>query len=114
MRTFLALVIVLCVVCGLYLLQGPDFWWPDRGDPSHATRLTGLSSRLLGLALLTTASLGWMAARQAGHRAGRAASRAWQITYFLLLVTVIGLVSVALQLGEHGPNPESRAHSSPR
>ncbi|MGL1834052.1 hypothetical protein ACKVEX_10625 [Rhodocyclaceae bacterium SMB388] len=114
MRTFQAFVIILCLIGGLYLLQGPEFYWPDRGDPSHATHLAGWSSRLLGLALLTTAGLGVMIARQAGRADGKAAPRAWQLRFFVLLMLVIGLINAAFQLGEHGPNPESRRYVEPR
>ncbi len=110
MRTFQAFVIILCLIGGLYLLQGPEFYWPDRRDPSQATFLSGLSSQLLGLALLTTAGLGLMAGRQAGRADGRAASRNWQLCFFVLLMTVIGLITAAFHLGEYGPNPESSAH----
>lgn len=110
MRTFLAFVIVLCVFAGLYLLPGPDFYWPDRHDPSQALYLTGLSSRLLGLALLATAWLGIMAARQASASPGRAAPRRWQYHFFGLTLLVLALVSAAFHLAEPGPNPEARAH----
>lgn len=108
MRTFLAFAIVLCVIGGLYLLPGPDFYWPDRRDPSQALYLTGVSSRLLGAALLLTACLGVMAVRQAGRSTGRAAPRRWQYRFFVLTMLVLALVSTAFHLAEPGPNPESR------
>lgn len=112
MRTFLAFVIVLCLIGGLYLLKGPDFYWPDRGDPSQALFLSGLSSQLLGAALLTIAGLGVMAARQASRSAGKAASQHWQVRFFVLTMLALALISTAFHLAEPGPNPESRKHSS--
>lgn len=114
MRTFLAFVIVLCVIAGLYLLQGPDFYWPQRHDPSQALYLTGIASRLLGAALLLTAWLGVMAARQASRSAGRAAPRHWQHRFFALTMLVLVLISAAFHLAEPGPNPESRVHAGQR
>lgn len=110
MRTFLAFVIVLCLIGGLYLLQGPDFYWPDRRDPSHAAYLSGTASRLLGLALLLIAGLGVMAARQASRGTGRAAPRGWQIRFFVLTMLALGLIATAFQMSDYGPNPESRQH----
>lgn len=114
MRTFQAFVILLCLIGGLYLLQGPEFYWPDRWDPSYATHLDGVSSQLLGLGLLTTAGLGIMIIRQASTANGRAAPKHWQWRFFLLLMLVIGLINAAFHLGEYGPNPESRRFSQPR
>ncbi len=114
MRTFQAFVIILCLIGGLYLLQGPEFYWPDRFDPSYATHLDGLSSRLLGLALLTTAGLGFMIIRQASNAQGTAAPKRWQWRFFLLLMLVIGLINAAFHLGTYGPNPESRRYSETR
>jgi len=111
MRTFLAFVVVLCLVAGLYLFQGPDFYWPDRNDPSHAIFFSGLSSRLLGAALLLVAALGLMAARQASSAGGKAASRSWQWAFFALTMLVLALIGTAFQLGDYGPNPESRQYS---
>jgi hypothetical protein len=111
MRTFLAFVIVMCFIGGVYLLQGPDFYWPERGNPSQALFLSGVSSRLLGAALLIIAALGVMAARQAAHSAGKAASPSWQVRFFALTMLALALISIAFYLGEPGPNPESRAHS---
>lgn len=108
MRTFQALVIVMCVTGGLWMLGGPAFFWPDRGDPTQGVLLHGLSTQLLGAGLLTVAVLGLMASRQAGRGDGRAAPRAWQIRYFVLLMSALGLISAALNTGERGPNPESR------
>ena len=113
MRTFLAFVILLCVVAGLYLIQGPEFWWPDRRNPSCAIRLDGLASQLLGLALLITAGLGVTAARQASRADGRAASRRWQWGFFVATLIVLGLLATAAGLGEYGPNPEARTTPPP-
>ena len=110
MRTFLAFVIVLCLIGGLYLLQGPDFYWPDRRDPSYAAYLSGRASQLLGLALLLIAGLGVMATRQAARGTGRAAPRDWQIRFFILTMLALGLIASAFQMSEYGPNPESRQH----
>jgi len=111
MRTFLAFVIMLCLVGGVYLLQGPAFFWPDRLDPSRGVFLSGLSSQLLGAGLLLISGLGVMAAKQAGKGTGRAATPRWQLAYFLLLVTALALLSGAFMVGEIGPNPDWRAPS---
>lgn len=111
MRTFLAFVIVLCVAGGLYLSQGPDFYWPDRHNPSYAIFFSGLSSRLLGAALLLIAALGVIAARQASNAGGKAAPRTWQRAFFALILLVLALIGTAFQLGDYGPNPESRQYS---
>lgn len=108
MRTFQALVIVMCLTGGLWMLRGPAFFWPDRGAPSQGVFLHGVSSQLLGTALLIVAGLGVMAARQAGRGDGRAAPRAWQVRYFILILCALGLISAAFTIGERGPNPESR------
>jgi hypothetical protein len=110
-RTFLAFVIVLCLIGGLYLLQGPDFYWPDRRDPSYAAYLSGTASRLLGLALLLIAGLGVMAAHQASRATGRAAPRGWQIRFFVLTMLALALIATAFQMSEYGTNPESRRHA---
>jgi hypothetical protein len=107
MRTFLALAMVLCLLGGAYLLQGPSFFWPDRRDPSVGVMLGGLSSQLLGAGLLLVAAVGMMAVRQGGRGDGRAASQRWQIVYFILIVTALGLIGSAFMLGEPGPNPEA-------
>ncbi len=114
MRTFQAFVIVLCLIGGFYLLRGPEFFWPDRWDASQGVMLGGTSARLLGMALLTVAGLGLMAARQAGRGDGRAAPRHWQWRFFALLVLTLVLISTALHLGERGPNPDWRAPSVER
>lgn len=112
MRTFQALVIVMCLTGGLWMLRGPTFFWPDRGDPSQGVLLQGLSSQLLGAGLLTVATLGVMASRQAGRGDGRAAPRAWQIRYFVLIMCALGLISAAFTIGERGPNPDSRPRTT--
>ncbi|WP_332675696.1 hypothetical protein [Aromatoleum sp.] len=111
MRTFLALTIVLCTVGGLYLLQGPVFFWPDRFDPSQGVALGGTSSQLLGAGLLVIGAVGVMAARQAARSPSRPATRRWQLRYFLLIVVALGLVSAAFTTGERGPNPDWRPPS---
>lgn len=108
MRTFLALVMVMCLIGGAWLLRGPTFFWPDRHDPAQGVQLHGLSSQLLGAGLLIVAGLGWMASRQAGRGDGRAAPRAWQLRYFVLILCALGLISAAFTLGERGPNPDTR------
>lgn len=113
MRTFIAFAIVLCLVGGSWLLQGPAFFWPDRLDPSQGVFLDGLSSQLLGAGLLAIAGIGVMAARQAARGSSRAAPRAWQLRYFLLILLALGLVSAAFRLGERGPNPDWRAPGNP-
>jgi hypothetical protein len=109
MRTYIAFTIVLCLLGGAWLLQGPDFFWPDRLDPSQGVLLGGLSSQLLGAGLLTIAGIGAMAIRQAARGAVGTASQGWQMRYFLLIVLALGLVSAAFTLGERGPNPDWRA-----
>jgi hypothetical protein len=69
--------------------------------------LGGLSSQLLGAGLLLVAAVGMMAVRQGGRGDGRAASQRWQIVYFILIVTALGLIGSAFMLGEPGPNPEA-------
>ncbi|HRD35010.1 MAG TPA: hypothetical protein PLR02_12220 [Rhodocyclaceae bacterium] len=113
MRTFQALVIVICLTGGVWMLGGPVFFWPDRGNPSQGVLLQGLSSRLLGTALLIIAALGVMASRQAGRGDGRAAPRAWQVRYFILIMCALGLISAAFTTGERGPNPDSRPRALP-
>jgi len=83
MRTFIAFAIVLCLVGGSWLLQGPAFFWPDRLDPSQGVFLDGLSSQLLGAGLLAIAGIGVMAARQAARGSCRAAPRPRQAPYLL-------------------------------
>lgn len=112
MRTFQALVIVICLTGGLWMLRGPAFFWPDRGDPSQGVFLQGFSSQLLGAGLLIVAALGVMASRQAGRGDGRAAPHAWQVRYFVLIMSALGLISAALSTGERGHNPDSRARVS--
>lgn len=112
MRTLIAFTIVLCVFGGIYLLQGPAFFWPDRFDPSQGVFLGGLSSQLLGAGLLTIAGIGVMAIRQAIRGPVGTASQRWQIRYFLLLLLALALVSTAFALGERGANPDWRTPGS--
>lgn len=114
MRTFLALTIVLCIVGGLYLLQGSAFFWPDRFDPSQGVSLGGISSQLLGAGLLFIGAIGLIAARQASRSPSQPATRRWQLGYFVLILVALGLVSAAFTLGERGPNPDWRAPSGAR
>ncbi|MCK9984919.1 MAG: hypothetical protein AzoDbin1_01391 [Azoarcus sp.] len=109
MRTFIAFTIVLCTVGGLWLLQGPAFFWPDRFDPSQGVFLGGFTSQLLGGGLLAIAAAGLMAIAQARRGRVGTASQGWQIRYFVLILLAIGLVSAAFNLGERGPNPDWRA-----
>lgn len=112
MRSFLAFAIVLCVLGGLYLLTGPEFFVPDRWDPSRGVLLVGLSSRLLGAGLLAAAWAGVTVTRQAGKGEGKAPSQRWQWRFFLLQVLALGLMSAAMFAGERGPNPEWRPKDS--
>ncbi|MBA4743194.1 MAG: hypothetical protein H2060_10875 [Azoarcus sp.] len=107
MRLFLAFAIVLCIAGGAWLVQGHDFYWPARGDPSLALHLSGSGARLLGAALFVMAGLGAMAVLQA--RRGRPAGQAWQITYFALAMLVVALIGSAIWNGEVVPNPEASA-----
>lgn len=109
MRSLIAFTLVLCLVGGLWLLQGPDFFWPDRFDPSQGVFLGGLSAQLLGAGLLTIAAAGGMAIAQAARGRVGTAPQDWQVRYFLLIVLAIGFVSAAFSLGERGPNPDWRA-----
>lgn len=114
MRTFLALTIVLCIVGGVYLLQGPAFFWPDRFDPSQGVSLGGTSSQLLGAGLLVIAALGLIAARRASRSPSQPPTPHWQLGYFVLILVALGLVSAAFTLGERGPNPDWRTPSGTR
>ena len=107
MRLFLAFAILLCIAGGAWLVQGDDFYWPARGDPSLALHLSGTDARMLGAALFVMAGLGAMAVLQA--RRGRPASRIWQIAYFALAMLATALIGVAIWNGEVVPNPEASA-----
>jgi hypothetical protein len=107
MRFFLAFAIVVCFAGGAWLWQGPDFYWPARGDPSLALHLTGITARLLGAGLFAMAALGVMAVLQA--RRGHLAGKCWQYTYFALAMTAVALIAAAMWTGEVVPNPESSA-----
>lgn len=112
MRSLIAFTIVLCTLGGLWLLQGPAFFWPDRFEPSQGVLLAGFASQLLGAGLLTIALAGVMAIGQAQRGRVGTASQRWQIRYFLLILLALGLVSAAFTLGERGPNPDWRAPTS--
>tara|TARA_R110002049_G_scaffold17416_10_gene67800 strand:- start:882 stop:1220 length:339 start_codon:yes stop_codon:yes gene_type:complete len=107
MRLFLAFAIVLCIAGGAWLVQGHDFYWPARGDPSLALHLSGSGARLLGAALFVMAGLGAMAVLQG--RRGRPATRAWQLAYFALAMLAVVLIGAAMWSGEVVPNPEASA-----
>ncbi|THF65043.1 hypothetical protein [Pseudothauera rhizosphaerae] len=109
MRSFLASVIVLCLLGGAWLLGGPEFFMPARYDPSHGVHFSGLSSRLLGAALLLLAALGLGVARHAGRGSGKPPSPAWQWRYFLLLLASLVLIGTAFHAGEPGPSPHHRS-----
>jgi hypothetical protein len=108
MRTFLAMMIVLCLLGGAWLLQGPSFFMPDRWNPAQGVALGGLSAQLLGAGLLVVGVLGIMASRQASRAGGRAAPRRWQLTYSLLLLLALVLIGSAFHLGEPGPAPHAQ------
>ncbi|NMG30236.1 hypothetical protein [Aromatoleum evansii] len=112
MRTFVAFTMTLCLLGGAWLLRGPEFFWPDRLDPSQGVFLGGLSSQLLGAGLLTIAGLGAMVVGRAARGVHGAPTRAWQVRYFLLILIALGLVSAAFSLGERGPNPDWRTPGS--
>ncbi|AKU10379.1 hypothetical protein AzCIB_0474 [Azoarcus sp. CIB] len=112
MRTFIAFTMTLCLLGGAWLLRGPAFFWPDRLDPSQGVFLGGLSAQLLGAGLLTIAGLGAMVIARAARGVRGAATRGWQVRYFLLILIALGLLSAAFSLGERGPNPDWRTPGS--
>ena len=98
MRIFLAFTILLCGFGGLYLLTGPDFYWPARYAHGEGVILSGLATQLLGAALLTLAILGIMTIQQARKR--RIADGRWQMQYFVLIVLALAFFGLAASMGE--------------
>ncbi len=111
MRTFQAFVILLCVFSGAWLLSGPEFYMPGRHDPAYGMYFSGLSSRLLGLGLLSLAWAGFSVKRYAGRGSGKPPPHRWQVRYFLTLMLTLALIGTAYYLGEAGPAPHLRIES---
>jgi MFS family permease len=108
MKHFIALSIVLCLLGGLYLLQGVPMFWPDRFEPRQGVFLDSVSVRLLGLGLLVIAALGVMVVQRANSGARQPAPASWQWQFFIGLLVAITAISVAFVRGEPGANPDAR------
>ena len=114
MRSLQVVMMTLCVVGGLFLLMhAPDFFMPDRWDPSRGRQFDATASRLLGAGLLVLAVLGGHYMRNMYYGTRRQLpGPAAQVRYFLLLVLTLVLISAAMHRAEPGPNPEYRAPAS--
>lgn len=114
MRTFQVLMLTLCLVGGLHLmLQAPEFFMPDRGDPVFGRQFNATASRILGAGLLAMAALALIFLRHHYYSVERhLPGQRMQRVYFGLVVLALGLISLAFNLAEPGPDPE-RAPSAP-
>lgn len=97
MRLFYATCLLLCFFGGLWLLPGTPFSWPARNPALPPILFHGLSSTLLGLALLGMAAMGCMALRQAARGHARA-TRQWQLCYLGTLAVSLTCLCAAVLL----------------
>ena len=110
MRSLQVVMLMLCVLGGLFLLvRAPEFFLPAQWDPSIGRSFDPLASRLLGAGLLALAAAG------AGYIHAmyysiprRLPSPAAQRRHFTLLLAALVLIGAALARAEVGPNPEYR------
>lgn len=117
MRSVQVVMLMLCLLGGLYLLtQGPVFFLPSR-DPSIGLQFDAAASRLLGAGLVALAAVGTQYMRSMYYSAVRKLpDTAGQRRYFSLLMVALLLIGSALFLAEQGANPDYRpptAHMPP-
>lgn len=113
MRSFQVLMFMLCLVGGLHLLlQAPEFFMPDRGDPARGRLFDATAARVLGSGLLAMAALALIFLRHHYYSVARHLPGArMQRVYFGLVVLALGLITLAFNLAEPGPDPD-RAHAT--
>ncbi len=110
MRSLQVVMLMLCVLGGLFLLvRAPEFFLPAQWDPSIGRSFDPLASRLLGAGLLALAAAG------AGYIHAmyytiprRLPGPAAQRRHFTLLLAALVLIGAALARAEPGPNPDYR------
>ncbi|MDO9599858.1 MAG: hypothetical protein Q7J47_19255 [Azoarcus sp.] len=107
MRTFQVLMLTLCLVGGLHLvLEAPEFFMPDRSDPVFGRQFGATASRILGAGLLAMAALALIFLRHHYYSVERhLPGQRMQRVYFGLVVLALGLISLAFNLAEPGPDP---------
>jgi hypothetical protein len=101
LRACLVMMLVLCAICGLYLLAfAPEFFMPAHGDPASGRQFGPLAARVLGVALAVIAVLAVIFLRHQFADPPRYPSSTVQKIYFVLILLALGLINLSLTLAE--------------
>jgi hypothetical protein len=114
LRAFLVMMLVLCALCGGYLLAfAPEFFMPAHNDPASGRQFGPLAARVLGAALAVIAVLAVIFMRHQYAEARRYPSSTVQKIYFVLILLALGLINLSLNLAESVPAPPDQAVPEP-
>ncbi|MDR2209640.1 MAG: hypothetical protein LBE22_11940 [Azoarcus sp.] len=113
LRAFLVMMLVLCALCGIYLLAfAPEFFMPALDNPAWGRQFGPLAARSLGAALAVIVVLAVIFLRHQYSETRRYPSPAVQKIYFVLILLALGLINLSIQLAEPMPAPPA-VHSGP-
>jgi hypothetical protein len=104
LRAFLVMLLVLCTLCGVYLLAfAPEFFMPLRGNPASGRQFGSLAARTLGAALAVIVALAVIFLRHHFAVPRRYPDPTVQKIYFALILLALGLINLSLNLAESVP-----------
>jgi hypothetical protein len=110
LRAFLVMLLVLCALCGLYLLAfAPEFFVPAHGNLASGRQFGPLAARALGAALAVIAALAAIFLRHQYAETPHYPSSTIQKIYFALILLALGLINLSLNLAEPVPAPTQPA-----